>query len=834
MRVSLNHIKQYIDFELPAIDELVSKINRQLGGVEEFNDLSARYEGAVIVLVKECQKHPNADKLNVCMVDDGSGELTQVVCGAPNARAGMYAIWLKPGATVPATATDDEPYVLGARELRGVMSNGMLASAKELGIGDSHDGIVELTQDDLMPGSSVQLAPGLPFGSTFGFDDTTIDIENKMFTHRPDLFGQLGVAREIAGIHGRQFTSPEWYLKADIDEHASSDEALDMTISNEADDVVPRFMAVCLRGVEIKPSPLWLQCELVRMGGKPINNIVDATNYIMFLTAQPTHAYDYGKLRGQTLKARRAQDGETATLLNGKSYTFTTDDIVIADGEGPVGLGGIMGGANSEVSSATTDIVLEVASFDMYAVRKSSMRHGLFTDALTRFNKGQSPYQSPYVLAHLIKLIRDVAGGVIASGVFDQGNGFDREYAASLHGDSGRVSADFINRRLGLSLTTGEIAELLRNVEFNVQLVDGDIEYRTPYWRTDIEQAEDIVEEIGRLYGYDALPRDLPRRSIAPAPMNQRLTHRQAVRRDLRRAGANEVLTYSFVHQKLLERAGQDSAHAHKLSNALSPDLQFYRLGLTPSLLDKVHPNIKAGHGAFALFELNKVHYKGEMDKTEPQVPNEDEHVALVVAYDSKQRPEGAPYYYAKRYLGEVIDLQHYRLTPASQFDFASDEWARQLVAPYDVERSAVIVQDDQVWGVVGEFTAAVRKNFKLPEFTAGFELHADLLTDKAASYRPLSRFPSVTQDVSIKLDESVSYKELVTVVEQTLEPVRSTLEIAYEPIGIYKPDGSAHKTTTLRLRVTSHEATLSDRDVRSIVETLGQNVEATLHGTIV
>lgn len=834
MRVSLNQIRQYINFDLPPTDELVEKINRQLGGVEAVHDLSGRFDGAVIVKVAECQKHPNADKLNICMVDDGGGGLTQVVCGAPNVRAGMFAVWLKPGATVPSTADDDEPFTLGARELRGVMSNGMLASPKELSLSDSHEGILEIDPDEWKP-SEIDVVPGVAFAEIYGLDDTLIDIENKMFTHRPDLFGQLGVAREIAGIYGRAFTSPEWYDLSRIDLQAStSADAGDVSIFNDAGDNVPRFMTQVIRDVTIKPSPVWLQAELLRLGGKSINNIVDATNYIMLLTAQPTHAYDLDKIRGATIGARMAREGETIRLLNGKTYELDPSDIIIADKEGPIGLAGIMGGGDSEVSDTTTNLVLEVANFDMYAVRKSSMRHGVFTDALTRFNKGQSPYQNPVVLAKLSQLIVELGGGIPNSEVFDVGDGYDRGYANRQHGETGTITSEFINQRLGLSLSDQEVARLLLNVEFDVQTDDNGIDYRTPFWRTDIEQAEDIVEEVGRLYGFDKLPRDLPLRSITPAAENQRLVRLRAVRKNLSTAGANELLTYSFVHEKLLERAGQDSARAYKLSNALSPDLQYYRLSLTPSLLDKVHANIKAGHGAFALFEANKVHYKGEMDTEEPTVPNEDEHVALVIAYDQKLRPDGAPYYYARRYLEEVIDLDKHSLMPASQFDFATDERACQLTAPYDYERSALILKDGQVRGVIGEFSPAVKKKFKLPDFAAGFELNTDLFETTETTYQPLSRFPSVTQDVSIRMDRQVTYQALLAVVRQALDVYSSTLTLAIEPLGIYEPEDASSRTTTLRLRVTSYEKTLSDSDVRTIVESLGSDVEAALHGSVV
>ncbi len=562
MKVSLNTVKQFTSVDV-GIDELVHKINQQLGGVEEVIDLGAKYKDAVIVRVVSAEKHDNADKLSVCWVDDGgvvpdverndAGHV-QVVCGAPNVHADMLAVWLPPTATVPASYDDAEPFVLDTREIRGVKSNGMLAAPDELAIGTDHDGILELNPDEWRP-YDVEIKPGASFAAAYGLDDTIIDIENKMFTHRPDCFGQLGVARELAGIQHQQFTSPEWYLNQPTFEKA---DGLELHVFNEATDAVPRFMAVAIKDIEVKPSPLWLQCALVALGSKPINNIVDVTNYVMLLTAQPLHAYDYDKLRGHTLGTRMARPGEKIQLLNDKTYELTEDDIVIVDAEGPVGLGGVMGGGDSEVSAETTHIVLEAASFDMYAIRKTSMRHGLFTDAVTRFNKGQSPVQNPVCLNLALRSIFDTAGGTQASQVFDEKRDAADALVKSYHTVSTRVTEDFINQRLGLTLQATDIAALLEHVEFDVENQEEGLDVFPGYWRTDIDLPEDIVEEVGRLYGFDKLPRVLPLRSTKPAPTNPVVETKTRLRSILSGAGANEVLTYSFVHEKTMQRAGQD------------------------------------------------------------------------------------------------------------------------------------------------------------------------------------------------------------------------------------------------------------------------------------
>ena len=823
MKVSLNLIKQLINFELPPVDELVARVNQQLGGVEEVIDLSAKYGSARIVRVVECTKHPDADRLSVTKIDDGGvvadvprddNGLVQVVCGAPNVHADMWAIWLPPQSTVPASFDDDEPFVLDARPLRGVLSQGMLAAADELAIGTDHEGIVEIHERDVPVG--VELTAGARFAETFGLDDYVLDIENKMFTHRPDCFGQLGVAREIAGIFHQQFISPEWYQS---EQQFMSAEGLDLTVTNDAPELVPRFMAVAIRDVTVQPSPLWLQCQLVAMGGKPINNIVDATNYIMLMTAQPTHAYDYDKLRRSRLEVRLACDGEKVSLLNGKEYELTTDDIIIADGGGVIGLAGIMGGTDTEVSDSTKNIVLECANFDMYALRRTSMRHGIFTDALTRFNKGQSLLQNAAVLKQLMSMV----GGVQASEVFDLkqfsdelDDYFDGKYTPA----NIDIDSKFINERLGLDLSDDNICDLLNNVEIKSHGPEEELNYiciQSPFWRTDLELPEDIVEEVGRLYGFYKLPRQLPMRSIKPAPKNLRRELKNAVRQSLSRAGANEVLTYSFVHERVLKNAEQDPSRAYRLSNALSPDLQYYRTSVLPSLLDKVHANVKAGHDEFMLFEIGKIHDK-ELPLTDENLPSEQTFVDGV--YASKKPRAGAPFYKARKLVDRLLaDLN-------VEADFVKiAESGADVPAPFDSQRSAwIVAKNGGKLGIVGELSQTARRNFKLPDYTAAFSLDIEKLQDNLAenreyNYRPLSRYPSTTRDISLKMQSAVDYASVYACAEEVAKKHRE-LQIGITPIAIYQPkDDDSTKTVTLSVKFTSAERTLADKDTAPIIE---------------
>ncbi|MCB9820185.1 phenylalanine--tRNA ligase subunit beta [Candidatus Nomurabacteria bacterium] len=818
MKVSLNTIKQLIDFELPPVDELVERINAQLGGVEEIISLSEKYKDAKIVKVVECEKHANADKLSVCKIDDGGDELTQVVCGAPNVHAGMWAVWLPPESIVPSTFDDEEPFKLGARELRGEMSHGMLASAKELALGDDHNGIVEITKKDLP--AEKELSVGASFAEVFGLDDTIIDIENKMFTHRPDLFGQLGVAREIAGIFGYQFDDPKWYYE--LDEQPEPSNSFELKSFNDCEEKVSRLMFVGMDNVTIAPSPLWLQAKLVSMGSKSINNVVDVTNYVMLMTSQPTHAYDYDKLRGESIGARMANSGEKITLINGKSYELSSEDIVIADAEGAIGLGGIMGGSDSEVSNETTRIVFECANFDMYTVRKASMRYGLFTDALTRFNKGQSMLMNPYVTQFALNMLSELSGAKLATEIYDDLKTSDDSWRAKPTvipmPEAKEIERDFINSRLGLDLSVDDMMKLVTNVGFECEGSVDSFSYWAPAWRMDIQDKEDVVEEIGRLYGFDKLPRELPARSTKPAQLNESTSAKQSIREKLKALGANEVLTYSFVHEDVMKKSDQDVNQAFRLSNALSPDLQYYRLSVLPSLLDKVHANIKSSHDEFILYEIGKGHNKKYHTDDDEGLPGEMEFVDMV--YTSKKPKSGAAYYHVRNLIQQLcLDLGF-----TLRYKPVEEELDYPVTAPFDLKRSALLETQDGVFiGMIGELKQSVIKNFKLPSYTAAatldFEGLKKAIHTERQTYLPLSKYPSVSQDLSLKVSSDVSFDSLFSTVSDVVSEESDNRSIKIDPVAIYQPaDDHTVKTITLRITVSDHEKTLTDRDVSEIL----------------
>ncbi len=843
MKVGLNSLQELLKSDLPATDKLVEKIGAQLGAVEEVVPFGEKFKGVLIVKVVKCEKLEGSDHLSLCRVDDGKAMkkvergkdgLVQVVCGAPNVRAGLLAAWLPPGSTVPSSIDTDEPFILAARDIRGKKSNGMLASLKELGLGDDHSGILEVDAD---------AKPGTTFIEAYKLtDEAVIDIENKMFTHRPDCFGLLGVAREIAGIQGQPFASPAWYLDNRQPKFpAIGATKLPLTVTNELPKLVPRFTAVTMSSITVKPSPVWLQIGLTEAGIRPINNVVDLTNFWMLQTGQPLHAYDYDKVKAISGKqaaivVRRPKPREKLKLLSGKEIEPRPEAVMIATDKQLIGLGGVMGGADTEVDNGTKNIILECANFDMYSIRRTAMAQGLFTDAVTRFTKGQSPLQNLAVLAKIAADIQELAGGQVAGPVIDD-NHLGRSVLSrnALH-PSVSVSVDFINTRLGLKLKAADMKKLLENVEFKIIAKADKLTITAPFWRTDIELPEDIVEEIGRLYGYDHLPLELPKRDLTPAPKDAPLTQKADIRRRLAKAGANELLTYSFVHGDLLQKVGQDKAQAFQVANALSPDLQYYRLSLTPSLLEKVHPNLKAGYDEFTLFELGKAHSSRELDKD--GLPLEFERLALVFAANPKlaaRQYAGAAYYQAKYYLTELLGLASlwptYRVVPLSQVKAASAPLTKQMLRPYEPQRSAVIYDKDKIVGVVGEYRASVRQALKLPDYSAGFEFFLSAIpSSSVADYQNLPRFPKVSQDMTLRLPAKLVYAAVQDFIGRELgvNAPDDTL-VQLEPVDIFQKDGDKHKNITFRINITGQNRTLTDKQVSAVLDKIADAAKAKL-----
>lgn len=829
MIISVNWLKKFTDIDV-SIDELATLVGSRLVEIEEVVDLGKKYQGIIVSKVVECEKLEGSDHLNVTKIDDGGkavdverdeNGLVQVVCGAPNVHAGMLVAWLPPSSTVPESFNDPEPFVLGARKLRGVTSNGMLASAKELDLFEDHTGILEIDAD---------AAPGSDFAEVYELNDHLLDIENKSLTHRPDTFGIVGFAREVAAIQGKPFVTPEWLkeLAPVIESHGNVATPV-VTIDDPA--LSNRYQAVVLGGANGNAqSPVYIQSYLARVGVRPINAVVDATNYLMMLTGQPLHAFDYDKLvavggGNADIHVRAGRDKETLELLDGRTIELTAEDIVIASGDTAIGLAGAMGGASTIIDDNTQNIILESATFNLYNLRATQMRHGIFSEAITRFTKGQPAELTTPVLAEAARLMGDYAGAKIVSNVAEAYPGKKAPEAISL-------SVERINTTLGTKFMAADIIDTLHNVEFEVALTDDHaIEVAAPYWRADIHIVEDIIEEIGRLNGFDSIEPTLPFRDFTATRPTTFDALRARVREVLGRAGANDVLTYSFVHGDMLKKAGQDMENSYRITNSISPDLQYYRQTLTPSLLNLVYPNVKQGYDSFALFEMNKTHPK-QYGLTDEEVPVEMDMLALTIT--NKKALEGSPYYQAKtmlEYLGTSLGLD-------LMFSPIDVDPNYAITAPFEYRRSAVVTdkKTDTYLGIVGEYKKSVMREFKLPEFTAGFEIGTVALyqavSKLTSEYTPLSRYPGMERDVCYQVASGTLYAQVANSVAVALSSV--DLETSVTPVDIYQAEDSVTKNITIRIKFTAHDRTLTGDEVASLMNQVNEAVIAETSANVI
>jgi len=775
MLISLNWLKKYVDIKIPD-DELVRLIGARLVEVEGVTDESTKYNNIFVVRVETAEKIPETH-LTLCQINNGGNELVQVVCGAPNVREGMLATWIAPGAIVPASVHEDAPFVIGKRKMLGKYeSNGMLAGADELDFGDDHSGIVEIDPEMAKPGDALS--------DVFDLNDKILEIENKSLTHRPDCFGLIGFAREVAGILGQKFETefarpcPEFVatnskrmspVKTGANERGRENS---VQISIADSNICSRYSAVILaKHGEIKKKYLtWQDTILSKSGMRPVDPIVDATNYLMLLTGQPLHAFDYDKFVAvggsdkPMIGVRLAKSGEKLVLLDDKEVELNENDIVITSNDKPVALAGAMGGKDTAIDENTRNIIIESATFSLYNLRKTQMAHGIFSEAITRFTKGQPAYQTLAVAEECADMLSD--GFEIASTADEQ--------PVETKDIVVKITTSEINGLLGTEYGDDLIKTTLENVGFEVSGNDT-LEVKAPLWRTDIHIKEDIIEEVGRLLGYDNINPTLPLHGTAGK--NSMFALKSRIRGIMERFGANEVLTYSFVSEKLLEKAGLDVSNSYKIVNSISPELQQVRQSIVPSLLDKAFVNQKIPFDDFAIYEMNKVYQKAwGMD--EDGVPVEAVRMGFVLA---ERKNKETAYYKAKFYVEQLFA----ELNIKPSFKALNSDVAE--AKPFEKKRAAEVYVGNELVGFVGEFKQSVKNNFKLADYLAGFELDLEKVLSFAKPTKDVEIILNKeSRDLTIITDKT--YGEVIEKIEEVLGKNEIKAEIS--PASIYQPEG--------------------------------------------
>lgn len=823
MLISLNALKHYVKIpDSLSTADLMKLIGSRLVEVEGTESLAEKYQNIYVAKVVKCTDIPDTH-LHLCEVDAGSlnqefgkleNGLIQVVCGAPNVRAGLYVVWLAPGAIVPSTF-GTENFQLSVRKLRGFLSYGMIAGADELGFGTDHKCIAELAPD--------LAKPGTPITQALDLDDLIIDIENKSLTHRPDTFGLIGFAREVAGILNQPFENPEIF-QGDFDFQSqvlaidNSTRVTQAPIIEIQDSVLcPRYSCVVLDENNFKQNIVDNDSLLTRegvflykSGMRPISQIVDATNLTMLETGQPLHAFDYDKFiaLGGTdtpkIIIRAAKPGEKITLIDDTEVELNSNDIVITSNNVPVALAGAMGGKNTEIDTNTKRILIESATFSLYNLRKTQMAHGIFSEAITRFTKGQPVFGTiPALRLCLSKLgVKDFSKLIFADCL-----------AAVPKQESISITLQDLNQTLGAVFNLEQISKTLKNVGFLVELSSDNqtINITAPLWRTDIHIKEDIYEEVGRLTGFDNIPKSLPLRPFKGSPKNQLFALKREIRNILSdQLGANELLTYSFVSKALQEKVGENITDSYEIINSISPELQCFRQSLVPSLLEKVYENQKAGYKDFILYEMNQVakHSFGLLDD---QTPKLESHLAITLE-------------------GDFYKIKNLCLALGASlgFDFIFTKYEEQEYSYFEPLHSANISLGQNIIGALGEIKYSVQKSMKLKglaalELNLGALLGAPRVLHVA---QKVSRFPSVSRDLTIKTPDTISFENL----EQAIKCVLTQDSLIYtlEPVSIYRQsEKNTSRNCSFHLCFASTVKTMSADEISAIMKQIEQNVTA-------
>ncbi|HEX2050611.1 MAG TPA: phenylalanine--tRNA ligase subunit beta [Actinomycetota bacterium] len=775
MRVPLGWLSDYVDVDV-GVDELCRRLDFSGTKVEAVRRPAGSLGGIVVAQVDAIHEHPNADSLTLVDVHTDAGE-QRVVCGARNFAPGDRVPLATVGARLPGME-------VGERRIRGETSRGMLCSPAELGISKDHSGILVLPPD---------AALGADVVDVLGLDDTIVELE--VSANRGDCMGLVGIAREVAALLGTELRVPDARVGADGDNPVS----VDVQDARGC----PRYVARFVAGVAPGPAPAWMAARLLAAGLRPVSNVVDVTNYVMVETGQPLHAFDAACIDGHTIVVRRAHAGEKLTTLDGVERSLDPGDLTIADPRRALALAGVMGGVGSEVSPDTRDVVLESAAFDAESVARTSRRHVLRTDASTRFERGTDPDGAAFAAARAAAMLRDVAGGAPASRVVDA-------YPVPVRRPTLTLRPARTNAVLGIDVDADEQARHLRSIGFDVSPGDASLAVRVPSWRSDVEREIDLVEEVGRLAGFDRLPETLP--PGRAGGLEPRQASERRVRRALAGFGLHEAWTSAFGSARDLDDLGLDEEHPARrvveLANPMSADESVLRTSLLPGLLRAVGRNAARGARSVALFEIAHVYEPGAPG----DLPREPLVLAAVVAGDRDPRSWHSgrtwDYFGAKGVLEATFEALGVE-TPGA---------APVAHMPFHPTRAAQVTFGGGALGALGELHPEVCERFGVPERAAAFEVALDPVLDavpERVAAPDLPRFPAVYVDVAVVVDDAVPAQTVGDVVARAGMPevVSAVLFDVYR--GDQIPDGKKGLAYALELR--SPERTLTDRDAAAV-----------------
>lgn len=809
MKVSTEWLSQYVSLDnvdIPQLAEMITRSGIEIDSVESRNK---GVQSVVVGFVKSKEKHPDADKLNICIVDAGQEEELQIVCGAKNVDAGQKVPVALVGAKLPGGLE------IKKAKLRGVLSQGMICSAKELGLNDKllpkeqQEGILVLPEDSKV---------GSPIGKLLHLDDRVLDFD--LTPNRSDCLSMLGAAYEVGAILGRDVKLPHTDQKLiEVSEQASNR----ISVKIDAPELCSRYAVRYISGVNIGPSPLWMQNRLMAAGVRPINNIVDITNYVMLEYGQPLHAFDADRIAGNAIGVREAKVGETLVTLDGQERKLEAGALLIVDGEDrPVALAGVMGGLDSEVTETTTNIVLESAKFDGGTVRKTSRQLGLRSEASLRFEKEVDPARVIPALNRAASLMAELAGGKVLQGVAESVASEGSDLTISL-------SLSKMNDYLGTNISSLETKAILARLHFEAgDAPDNTLEVRVPTRRGDITRDVDLIEEVARLYGYD----NIPVTAIEGPTTAGGYTKPQALRRELRgmlvHGGWQETMGYSFIRSGA---AGQfpalgEGGHEVKLAMPMSEDRSVLRGSLLPGLLDMAQYNRNRKLEDLALFEIGTV-FQGVDEQTLKQ-PRELPVLGLLLTGNRSAKRWNAPaekvdFFDLKGALESVFDY----LGIAERISYTADE-----PKGFHPGRSASVFlktpQGDLRIGTLGQLHPELQLEMDLDD-TYVAELQLEPLygvAGETVNYRDLPRFPSMQRDIAVVVGESVASGALIAAIRQTAGELLESVEVFDVFTGSKLGEGK--KSVALSLIYRHKDRTLTDEEVSEVHDSVVAALEQT------
>ncbi|HCV4757236.1 TPA: phenylalanine--tRNA ligase subunit beta [Staphylococcus aureus] len=784
MLISNEWLKEYVTID-DSVSNLVERITRTGIEVDDLIDYTKDIKNLVVGFVKSKEKHPDADKLNVCQVDIGEDEPVQIVCGAPNVDAGQYVIVAKVGGRLPGGIK------IKRAKLRGERSEGMICSLQEIGISSNY--IPKSFESGIYVFSESQV-PGTDALQALYLDDQVMEFD--LTPNRADALSMIGTAYEVAALYNTKMTKPE---TTSNELELSANDELTVTIENE--DKVPYYSARVVHDVTIEPSPIWMQARLIKAGIRPINNVVDISNYVLLEYGQPLHMFDQDAIGSQQIVVRQANEGEKMTTLDDTERELLTSDIVITNGQTPIALAGVMGGDFSEVKEHTSNIVIEGAIFDSVSIRHTSRRLNLRSESSSRFEKGIATEFVDEAVDRACYLLQTYANGKVLKDRVSSG-----ELGAFITPID--ITADKINRTIGFDLSQNDIVTIFNQLGFDTEINDDVITVQVPSRRKDITIKEDLIEEVARIYGYDDIPSTLPVfEKVTSGQLTDRQYKTRMVKEVLEGAGLDQAITYSLVSKEDATAFAMQQRQTIDLLMPMSEAHASLRQSLLPHLIEAASYNVARKNKDVKLFEIGNVFFANG----EGELPDQVEYLSGILTGDYvvnqwQGKKETVDFYLAKG----VVD----RVAEKLNLEFS---YRRADIDGLHPGRTAEILLENKVVGFIGELHPTLAADNDLKR-TYVFELNFDALMAVSVgyiNYQPIPRFPGMSRDIALEVNQNIPAADLLSTIHAHGGNILKDTLVFDVYQGEHLEKGK--KSIAIRLNYLDTEETLTDERVSKV-----------------